>query len=218
MMFPSTGYDRAGSLSLKSSLPMDYGRAVLSNKWHLKREAEPVDFELWSGNKPNLHQSTYKMLSKNIPSEKISDVTETRYKHEEALRLLEEMRNIDPKRDMVDMNNKDRLLENFDPNSSALPKHQPGHNKHHLETTYKKDFLNPNPELEGVKSQKAQKIEFENSVDNSFTFRRMVSQFSDIDAPKRAGINTFHVQHGQYPNQVIKHHFLAKNQNNIFGL
>lgn len=86
---------------------------------------------------------------------KISKETETRYKHEEALRLLEEMKNIDPKRDMVDINNKERLMENLDLNSNALPKHKSGHNKHHLETTYKKDFTNPNPEFEGLKSQKA---------------------------------------------------------------
>jgi hypothetical protein len=44
----------------------------------------------------------------------------------------------------------------------------------------------------------------------------MISQFSDIDAPKREGINTFHVQHGEYPNQKLKHQFMAKNQNKIF--
>lgn len=70
-MFPTTGFERAGTLSIKSSMPMDYSRGVLSNKWHLKREAEPRDFELWSGDKPNLHQSTYKILGKNIPSEVI---------------------------------------------------------------------------------------------------------------------------------------------------
>ncbi len=35
---------------------------------HLKREAEPRDHELWSGNKPSLHQSTYDNLQKDIPS------------------------------------------------------------------------------------------------------------------------------------------------------
>ena len=53
-------------------------------------------------------------------------------------------------------------------------------------------------------------------MDNSFCFRRMISQFSDIDGPKRAGINTFHVQHGEYPNQQMKTEFHAKSKNKIF--
>ena len=53
-------------------------------------------------------------------------------------------------------------------------------------------------------------------MDNSFAFRRMVSQFSDIDAPKRAGINTFHVQHGEYPNQKIKYEYQARTKNKLF--
>lgn len=32
----------------------------------------------------------------------------------------------------------------------------------------------------------------------------MISQFSDLDAPRREGINTFHVQTGVYPNQHMK--------------
>jgi hypothetical protein len=35
---------------------------------HQKREAEPVDNPLWSGPKPNLHQSTYNILQQNIPT------------------------------------------------------------------------------------------------------------------------------------------------------
>ena len=68
-MFPQTGYEKPGSITLQTNLPMDYSRDVLSNKWHQKREAEPRDYELWSGNKPNLHQSTYVQLQKNIPSD-----------------------------------------------------------------------------------------------------------------------------------------------------
>lgn len=44
----------------------------------------------------------------------------------------------------------------------------------------------------------------------------MVSQFSDIDSSKRAGINTFHVQHGLYPNQVIRKQLNDQRDNNIF--
>ena len=68
-MFPQTGYEKPGSISLQTNLPMDYSRGVLSNKWHQKREAEPRDHELWSGNRPNLHQSTYIQLQKNVQSD-----------------------------------------------------------------------------------------------------------------------------------------------------
>jgi len=53
-------------------------------------------------------------------------------------------------------------------------------------------------------------------VDNSFGYRRMVSQFSDIDGPKRTGINTFHIQHGIYPNQTIRKQLNDQRDNNIF--
>ena len=43
----------------------------LALKRHQKRESEPVDFPLWSGDKPNLQRSTYKLLAKNIPSDVI---------------------------------------------------------------------------------------------------------------------------------------------------
>ena len=69
-MYPTIGYtDKPGTLTLRTTLPMEYSRAVMSNKWYLKREAEPKDNELWTGNKPNLHQATYKMIGKNIPSD-----------------------------------------------------------------------------------------------------------------------------------------------------
>ena len=53
-------------------------------------------------------------------------------------------------------------------------------------------------------------------VDNSWGYRKMVSHFSDIDGPKRAGINTFHIQHGEYPNLNVKQKLLANQLNNIF--
>ena len=46
----------------------------------------------------------------------------------------------------------------------------------------------------------------------------MISQFSDIDGPKRDGINTFHVQHGTYPNQEMKHEFHNRTKNKLSSL
>lgn len=219
--------NRAGSLTLKSSLPMEYSRTVLSNKWYLKRENEPRDNELWSGPKPNLHQSTYKILGKQLENDertRNSLETETRFKHEEALRLKAEedvANELDTVKEMVDMQNKARLdinLNNYDNLKDSVLMHQEGYNKHHLETTYNKDFEHPNPEMIDYKDEKMLKREFENSVDNSWCYRRQVSQFSDIDAPKRTGVNTFHIQTGEYPNQVMKHKIHASQSNNIFEL
>jgi hypothetical protein len=75
-MYPTIGYtDKPGTLTLRTKFPMEYSRAVMSNKWYLKREAEPKDNELWTGDKPNLHQGTYKQISKDIPSDVISIIS-----------------------------------------------------------------------------------------------------------------------------------------------
>lgn len=222
-MLPSTGYDRAGSLSLKASFPMEYSRGILSNKWHQKREAEPRDHELWStkGSKPTLHQSTYNHLQQNIPSTACSNETETRFKLEETLRIMaQEAKSRDMPKKMIDEQNKERLeanLEAYANLNQATPAHKSGHDKFHSETTYHKDYVHPYPELLNQKSELTKNKEFENSVDNSFCFRRMISQFSDIDSAKRDGINTFHVQHGEYPNQHVKAEFQQRTKNNLFN-
>lgn len=53
------------------SLMSDFIIHLCKNRY-LKREAEPKDNELWSGNKPNLQQSTYKILGKNLKDDVIS--------------------------------------------------------------------------------------------------------------------------------------------------
>ena len=58
---------------------------------------------------------------------------------------------------MIDMFNKDRLntrLHAHNNITQALPSHQEGHSKFHSETTYKKDYSVPNPELQYQKSEK----------------------------------------------------------------
>ena len=67
-MYAPTFYHTPGSLSLKSNMPMDYSRGVMSNKWQIKREGEPKTNELWSGDKPSLHQATYSIVSQQVPN------------------------------------------------------------------------------------------------------------------------------------------------------
>jgi hypothetical protein len=67
----SLGSKKPGSLGLKSSLPMEYSRGVLTNQWNQKREAEPKDNELWSGPKPNMRQSTYNSIGKHLDDQNV---------------------------------------------------------------------------------------------------------------------------------------------------
>ena len=86
----------------------------------------------------------------------ISSETETHCKHEEALRLLEEGKNKDMSKQMIDAQNKERLdanLELYGNFNKSTPAHKAGHDKHHLETTYHKDYVHPYPEIMGQKSE-----------------------------------------------------------------
>lgn len=218
--------NRAGSLTLKSTMPMEYGRTVLTNKWYLKRESEPRDYDLWSGNKPNLQQSTYKILGKQLDNDiaATSAETETKFKHQEALRLKQledEADRLDTVKEMVDEKNKTRLNQNLDTYGNlenSINQHKKDHDQQHLETTYNKDFAHPDPVMLHQKSEKMIQRDFQDTVDNSWCYRRQVSQFSDIDGPKRTGVNTYHVQHGEYPNQVVKHKMHASQDNQIFEM
>ena len=72
--------------------------------------------------------------------------------------MLEEGKYVDTlTKPMIDMDNKDRLNARLSANNNikqALPAHIEGHNKFHSETTYNRDFANPNPELQYQKSEK----------------------------------------------------------------
>lgn len=76
------------------------------------------------------------------------------------------MKYVDTKKKLIDINNKDRLMENL--NSTALPKHQSEFNKHFFETTYKKEFPNTFTEIKSEKSQKAVSliVKFYNNLTN----------------------------------------------------
>lgn len=65
---------------------------------------------------------------------------------------------VQSKKDMVDFENKNRLEGAL--LTDALPKHVKGHDKHHLETTYVKDYTHPYPELLGQKSIKTVRNSF----------------------------------------------------------
>lgn len=80
MMFRGPYRETPGSVSLQSTIPMEYSRAVLTNIWcvgtarwqtgvhsrssrHQKREAEPKDNDINTLPVRNMHISTYKKLA-----------------------------------------------------------------------------------------------------------------------------------------------------------
>jgi hypothetical protein len=65
-MTQPTLYNAPGSLTLKSDIKMEYSQPTMTNKWHIKTESYPHDYLLWSGDKPNLHQSTYKIVGQQL--------------------------------------------------------------------------------------------------------------------------------------------------------
>ena len=49
---------------------------------------------------------------------------------------------------MIDMSNKEIAKKSIDAyGANLLPRHTKGHEKYHLETTYKKDYIHHNPHL-----------------------------------------------------------------------
>ena len=103
-----------------------------------------------------------------------------------------------------------RLIERVDPQiyRRLLPERNPSEQgKIELETTYHADFPPPYPYEMKTVAHSA----FDGTADTSATdrnkswgHRKMISHFSDLDQPKRDGINTFHVQHAQYENEHIR--------------
>jgi hypothetical protein len=147
-------YGAPGSLTLKSVFPMEYSRTVLTNKWHIKREGEPKDNELWSGDKPSLHRSTYKILAKQLPHEEFEKKSETHRAQEQMFEDMHVYEYKEASKKMVDFKNYGRMLGQLDrdthdliPTMGTLPKHTPGHNTHYLETTYGSDYMHPNPDI-----------------------------------------------------------------------
>jgi hypothetical protein len=47
-------------------------KLYIKKKRYLKRESEPKDAPLWSGKRPSLQQSTYKILGKSLADDVIT--------------------------------------------------------------------------------------------------------------------------------------------------
>jgi hypothetical protein len=81
----------------------------------------------------------------------------------EALTLLDDNKNQDLSRQMIDVLNQDRTnltIGSYEFTKNLIPGHSFGHDQHHLETTYHKDFINYHPEFINKKSRKAVYFKF----------------------------------------------------------
>jgi hypothetical protein len=108
-MYAPNIYNVRGTLTLKADVPMDYSRGVMSNKWQVKREGEPKTNELWSGKKPSLHQSTYKVVSQQIDNTDFIGLPETFVSQQNMFESKKEFVIKEDKNPMVDNDNAGRV-------------------------------------------------------------------------------------------------------------
>ncbi|CAF1203875.1 unnamed protein product [Rotaria sp. Silwood1] len=212
-MFNTPYRETPGSVTLKSNVPMEYSRAVLTNIWHQKREAEPKDNDLNTLPVRNMHISTYKHIASDeqatLPNSTAKDQQEQPFRErpwyveQEYPRKMIDRSNIDVANAALD-----GLLNRADPQSkhNVLPSRNPAeHEQANLASTYQADFPPPFPyEMKTVAHSEYADKSYPKYPDKSWAYRKMVSHFTDLDKPKRNGINTFHVQHAQYENEQLR--------------
>ncbi|CAF1322747.1 unnamed protein product [Adineta steineri] len=202
-----------GSVTLQSTRTMEYSRPVLTNIWHQKREAEPKDNDINKLPVRNMHISTYKQLATD--GETSLPNTTTKDQQEQPFRERPWYTEQEYPRKMIDQYNinvanasLNGLLLKADPQLSGkvLPTRTSSmHESATLETTYHADYLPPYPyEMKTVTHSEYSDKSYPKYPDKSWGHRRMVSHFTDLDQPKRSGINTFHVQHAQYENEQLR--------------
>ncbi|XP_046847790.1 protein C9orf135-like [Xenia sp. Carnegie-2017] len=204
--------ERKGSLFLRSD-HMDYGRATLVSNWHQSREAEPKDYEVNDHipAKRRLHRSTYKRIG-NSESNTSSLVSTSHYQMQEALHLKD---NFQPKQTRIAMTNEDNFhhilidhsgIENPNKrNCKILPKHPKNHNKRYLDTTQKTSYQPPYPYTPKA-TVKDDPFEYNNSP----TWKKCLSQFTDTDNYHRCGNNTWQDESGYYANKNLRANVVPK--------
>ncbi|CAF3137159.1 unnamed protein product [Rotaria socialis] len=215
-MFTTPYREMPGSVTLKSRIPMEYSRAVLTNIWHQKREAEPKDNDLNTLPVRNMHIATYNHIAADVQT----TIPNSTAKDQQEQPFLERPWYLEHEypRKMIDRSNinvanaaLDGLLNRVDPQlkRNVLPsRNSAEHEQAKLETTYHADFPPPFPyEMKTVAHSDYADKSYPKYPDKSWAYRKMVSHFTDLDKPKRTGINTFHVQHAQYENEQLRRDF-----------
>ncbi|CAF1134053.1 unnamed protein product [Adineta ricciae] len=212
-MFNGPYRETPGSITLQSTVPMEYSRAVLTNIWHQKREAEPKDNDINALPIRNMHISTYKQLATDGETKLPNPTT----KDQQEQPFLERPWYVEQEypRKMIDQANVNfanatlsGLLQRSDSQVTGKvlpPRNPPMHGSGSLESTYHADYCPPYPyEMKTVAHSDYADKSYPKYPDKSWGHRKMISHFTDLDQPKRSGINTFHVQHAQYENEQMR--------------
>ncbi|XP_063968096.1 cilia- and flagella-associated protein 95-like [Lytechinus pictus] len=194
--------ERKGSLFLRSN-HMNYSRPTLNSNWHQSREAEPKDYDINDFEKlqdRKLHNTTYK---------RIGDVTDgsfpltTTQDHLEQANLKKDFEEQEPRKPMVNVAtiaHADLDRDTGKPKTgfgAVLPRHNPEHDKRHLETTNRADYKPPYPYT-------AAPEQLPDFADDSNAYRKCHSQFTDTADFRRFGRNTFQDESGIYGNTQLK--------------
>ncbi|XP_072170244.1 cilia- and flagella-associated protein 95-like [Diadema setosum] len=194
--------ERKGSLFLRSD-HMNYSRPTLNSNWHQAREAEPKDYDINKFDSPldrKLHHTTYKRIG-NVTDGSFPQTT-TQY-HLEQANLKKDFEEQEPRKPMVDVATISHINLERDTGKpktgfgSVLPRHNPEHDKRHLETTNRADYKPPYP----YTPVPEQPPDF---PDNSNAYRKCHSQFTDTADYRRFGRNTFQDESGIYANTQLK--------------
>ncbi|XP_013398605.1 protein C9orf135 [Lingula anatina] len=191
--------ERKGSLFLRSN-HMNYARATLNSNWHQAREAEPKDFDISKTERRDLSKATYKRIG-NVTDGSLPNTT---YQdHAAQVSLKKDFQEQATSKPMVNLEtfahtNLDRDTGHPQRGfGSVLPRHHPEYNKHHLETTYGADYFPPYTYTPAPERPP-------DFPDNSWSYRKMHSQFTDTTDYRRVGWNTWADESGVYSNTVAK--------------
>ncbi|CAF0733396.1 unnamed protein product [Didymodactylos carnosus] len=212
-----------GSLTLKTKIPMEYSRAVLTNIWHEKRQAEPKDCDLNTLPRRNMQIATYKRLQNTTSNETGLPKSTTQDQQEEPYikrPWYMEEQHPRPMIDHANMNVANAALDSLTNRTHSkyqklLPRHPSDFGKPSFDTTYGSDFIPPYPyHMKTSDHSEYANKSYPTYPDKSWGYRKMISQFTDVDQPRRSGINTFHIQHGSYENREMRRemgHFAPTN-------
>ncbi|XP_015221901.2 cilia- and flagella-associated protein 95 [Lepisosteus oculatus] len=179
---------------------MYYSRPTLVSNWHQNREAEPKDYDLTvcSEGKKNLLRSTYKNLGRCGNTDWIT-TTEGQLSQCHLKKDYEIRETPKPLVKADNFNSACFDRETRRPKtgfSEVLPRHQAGHNKIDMDTTYALDYLPPY-------SYSTQSC-VGDQAECSAAYRRCQSQFTDTADYRRQGRNTWQDESGVYGNSHIR--------------
>ncbi|XP_074643707.1 cilia- and flagella-associated protein 95-like [Tubulanus polymorphus] len=201
----STGFvlpdfvERKGSLFLRCD-HMNYSRATLNSNWHQARESETKDYEISTDSVRDLRRATYNRIG-NITDGTLPNTTYQELCNQSLLKNQFQEQEIGKslvnEETFGDINNDRDTGAPKNGYGSVLPCHNPDHDKQHLETTHRADYIPPYPYTPAEEKPK-------DFADHSLAYKKCNSQFSDTADYRRLGRNTWQDESGIYTNTHYK--------------